>query len=385
TACLRRMLTLAPADAENDSAQLALAYRTMLLGLSHLWDGDAYQAEAILQPALIQAEKGAGRRSMVASLFAAVLAAALLERDQPTAAQSLLANRLDVIERTGFPDTILLAYRTLAYVALSQGDERRALNLLDSLGALAERRRLPRLSLHSLTEQIRVHALRSCTETVDHLVQRLEQLAGAFEQEEFLPFLPQYRLASALAKTYAALAKQDLDDAEQQLQTADSIANQLHRRRDALTAKVLRAVLARQRNATQALPLLAEALSLASIGGNARLLADTHPFAVQMAAGLDMATAGVWVVRASGPAVDPPAPAASSIRPGQLRSGPLTPKEAEVMNLLDKGMSNKLIARAMEISDETVKWHVKNLFLKLSAGTRKHAVDRARLLGLIGT
>ena len=33
----------------------------------------------------------------------------------------------------------------------------------------------------------------------------------------------------------------------------------------------------------------------------------------------------------------------------------------------------------------TVKWHVKNLFLKLSAGTRKHAVDRARLLGLVGT
>ena len=48
-------------------------------------------------------------------------------------------------------------------------------------------------------------------------------------------------------------------------------------------------------------------------------------------------------------------------------------------------MSNKLIARTMGISDETVKWHLKNLFSKLSAGTRKHAVDRARLLGLLGT
>jgi len=37
----------------------------------------------------------------------------------------------------------------------------------------------------------------------------------------------------------------------------------------------------------------------------------------------------------------------------------------------------------LDISDETVKWHLKNLFSKLSAGTRKHAVDRARLLGLI--
>jgi len=30
-----------------------------------------------------------------------------------------------------------------------------------------------------------------------------------------------------------------------------------------------------------------------------------------------------------------------------------------------------------------VKWHLKNLFSKLNAGTRRHAVDRARLLGLI--
>jgi LuxR family maltose regulon positive regulatory protein len=46
-------------------------------------------------------------------------------------------------------------------------------------------------------------------------------------------------------------------------------------------------------------------------------------------------------------------------------------------------MSNELIAKTMDISDETVKWHLKNLFSKLSPGTRKHAVDRARLLGLI--
>jgi LuxR family transcriptional regulator, maltose regulon positive regulatory protein len=36
----------------------------------------------------------------------------------------------------------------------------------------------------------------------------------------------------------------------------------------------------------------------------------------------------------------------------------------------------------MDISDETVQWHLKHLFSKLSAGTRRHAVDRARMLGL---
>ena len=70
-------------------------------------------------------------------------------------------------------------------------------------------------------------------------------------------------------------------------------------------------------------------------------------------------------------------------RPAVPLTGMLTPKEAEVLALLDSGMSNKLIARAMGVSDETVKWHLKNLFSKLSAGTRKHAVDRARLLGVL--
>ena len=58
-------------------------------------------------------------------------------------------------------------------------------------------------------------------------------------------------------------------------------------------------------------------------------------------------------------------------------------RTAEVLRLLANGLSNKLIARSMDISEETVKWHIKNLFAKLNAGTRKHAVDRARLLGLL--
>ena len=35
----------------------------------------------------------------------------------------------------------------------------------------------------------------------------------------------------------------------------------------------------------------------------------------------------------------------------------------------------------MDIGEQTVKWHLKNVFFKLNAASRKHAVDRARLLG----
>ena len=61
----------------------------------------------------------------------------------------------------------------------------------------------------------------------------------------------------------------------------------------------------------------------------------------------------------------------------------LTPKENQVLQLLAGGLHNKQIATELELSSETVKWHVKKLLAKLNAGSREHAVDRARMLGLL--
>jgi len=61
----------------------------------------------------------------------------------------------------------------------------------------------------------------------------------------------------------------------------------------------------------------------------------------------------------------------------------LTPKEREVLVLLARSLSNKEIGLAMQVGAETIKWHVKNLFTKLDAGTRKLVVQRASLLGLL--
>ena len=75
----------------------------------------------------------------------------------------------------------------------------------------------------------------------------------------------------------------------------------------------------------------------------------------------------------------PPVQVASASPAGGL----LTPKEARILSLLATGKANKEIARAMDIGEQTVKWHLKNVFFKLNAASRKHAVDRARLLGLL--
>ena len=369
------------------SLLLALGFGCLVVGLSHLWDGNAIKAEAALRPALDIAERDAGRRSLVASMFASALAAAMYERNQTAAAAAVLANRLDVIERTGLPDVILLAYRTLASLGLAEANERRALDVLDNLRLLGESRGVPRLILHSIAEQVRIHALRAHHETVDSLLVTLDGLAPNFAHRDYAIYEPQYRMHVAVAKAHAALARHDLDATDRNLKLADALAASLHRGRDALVVKVLRAVAADQRGSTSALPLLGEARSLAALGGLERLLIDTHPLAQQM---MTRAERGARPIPAT--TIQPAAqwnapnrqPAATDARRVVVPiGGLLTPKEAEVLGLLNSGMSNKLIAKTMDISDETVKWHLKNLFSKLNAGTRKHAVDRARLLGLL--
>lgn len=51
----------------------------------------------------------------------------------------------------------------------------------------------------------------------------------------------------------------------------------------------------------------------------------------------------------------------------------LTNREYEILNLIAKGMSNKVIARELSISDGTVKVHVKHLLKKLGLRSRVEA------------
>jgi DNA-binding NarL/FixJ family response regulator len=60
----------------------------------------------------------------------------------------------------------------------------------------------------------------------------------------------------------------------------------------------------------------------------------------------------------------------------------LTPRELSVIDLLREGKPNKLIARQLDMQENTVKVHVRNILKKLNAANRTHAVFVAnRLLG----
>jgi LuxR family maltose regulon positive regulatory protein len=188
----------------------------------------------------------------------------------------------------------------------------------------------------------------------------------------------------ALARAYAALSRNEWPQVLDLLALPGRMADDRRRGRDALQIRLLRA-LAMRRCGEDGNSLLAESLGLAQILGLERILVDTHPDLVDWAR-----TTGAIAAAPEAPATPHPdglemtarhRPRATAIRVSP--SAILTPKERDILRLMADNLTNKEIGLAMGVSYQTIKWHLKNLFVKLNAGTRRHALDQARLFGLL--
>lgn len=86
----------------------------------------------------------------------------------------------------------------------------------------------------------------------------------------------------------------------------------------------------------------------------------------------------IRVVHAGGEA---PTPAVIDRNP--TGEPPLTAREEDVIQLLAKGLRNKQIAAALNISEDTVQSHVKSIFVKLGVHDRTEALVAAVRLGIV--
>jgi DNA-binding CsgD family transcriptional regulator len=57
----------------------------------------------------------------------------------------------------------------------------------------------------------------------------------------------------------------------------------------------------------------------------------------------------------------------------------LTPREREILDHLSRGARPKMVARALDLSYETVRTHVKNIYKKLGVSSISQAVSKVRL------
>lgn len=58
----------------------------------------------------------------------------------------------------------------------------------------------------------------------------------------------------------------------------------------------------------------------------------------------------------------------------------ITPRETEILHLMAQGSMNKEIACHLNISPETVKKHIKNIFQKTGAQNRIEALNKTKWL-----
>jgi two-component system, NarL family, response regulator LiaR len=91
--------------------------------------------------------------------------------------------------------------------------------------------------------------------------------------------------------------------------------------------------------------------------------------------------AAVRIVAAGGTYID--RGIARQLRGHAPAAGEFTPREREVLRHLARGLSNKAIAEALHVGEETVKTHVASLLGKLQADNRAQAIVEALRRGLV--
>jgi DNA-binding CsgD family transcriptional regulator len=76
----------------------------------------------------------------------------------------------------------------------------------------------------------------------------------------------------------------------------------------------------------------------------------------------------------------PPVVVEAPVDPGV---GLLSPRELQILRLLDRGLTNKELSSELGVSENTVKTHLSNLYEKLGVGRRTEALAAARKKGLL--
>lgn len=113
-----------------------------------------------------------------------------------------------------------------------------------------------------------------------------------------------------------------------------------------------------------------DVLAAISQGADGYLLKDTDPD--QLLEQIKLALCGKMVLSEAVTQVLAAAIRRPAVRPASELDS-LTGREVEILQCIAKGMSNKVIARELDISDGTVKVHVKHLLKKLGLRSRVEA------------
>lgn len=373
-----------PQDRGNDMALVAESARLT----TYMMAGEIGVAEPLISELLERSTREGGHRSICANLCASLLADAFYELDRIDDARELIANRFGLLH-SSVPDVIVRTNISRSRLDLLQKGPDAALTFLRQqiahLRCLGQVRPVAQL----LGEQIRVSLIKGQRNQAIELLQSLEELVRLHSSEHGgraeLPAI------AALARA-RILSSEDSQAALNALNTVRNYAERFHRQRlevlvDWLSADVLEDLDCPE----ESLQCLIRAVETGQRLGLVRTLLDEGALSEKQLARLSRSPlespVRQYVDELIGKLTGPCAPAPAtprSRRPattGQLPQ--LTPREREILSLVAQAMSSKRIAHTLDITLDTVKWNLRNIYAKLGVSSRYDAMVWARNQNLI--
>jgi LuxR family transcriptional regulator, maltose regulon positive regulatory protein len=379
-------------DLASDHAIVALA----TLFLASLVEGDVCHVERECPGVLAQADALYGRRSSCANICAALLASAYVERDRIAEAAELLASVGGTL-RVATPELMIQASLANARVLCLQGDWRAALASLADAEHRLHERRLDRGVALMLAAQAAIHLTHGDTRRGALIQTGLDTLAR--RHVETPGWRGEISGIAALAAARLALAEHQSEEALRRLAQAAEEAGRRNRRRTRVIIDLLAgAATADLGQGEASLRHLADAVSAATSLGLLRTVIDELnqlPPAMRdkllaslaaLAADGNTAARDYESLLKAGSNASPLIAAAAAARPPAPASQPalgITAREAEILQLLGRSMSNKRIALTLNVSVETVKWNLRNIYAKIGVSSRYDALSWAKNRGLI--
>jgi ATP/maltotriose-dependent transcriptional regulator MalT len=368
-------------EMRNLGSVLGLNYCALHLGLASLHLGHRREAEATFREALDLAEENYGADSGLRALADIHLAVAFLARGNVAGAADLFARSLEHIETfDGWTDIYAEGYAAAISMALNTGALDQAEAYVERAFATAVQRRLARLERLVRAYRARLH-LRAGR--LDEARIALTWCSGEWRET---PFRWREHHANGIAAAELAIVSGKPTEARLILADLGAAAAIGHRVRDARVVEFLTAVADYVAGAKdEASAALISLLEPALLEDDTEFLVDSGTLVVPLlqyarqwtrdhgASTLSRQTLGAALARlAVISATQPESPQAI-----------LSARELEVLLELARASPNKVIARALQMTENTVKFHLKNIFQKLGVRHRGHAIIAARERGLI--
>ncbi|HMN81927.1 MAG TPA: LuxR C-terminal-related transcriptional regulator [Burkholderiaceae bacterium] len=378
---------LAGASALERSPQLGMV-ADCLVGLSHVQQGHMAAAEQCLDQVLERSGIQGSAFSVATHMAACLLADVLYERNALGRLRESLQGHIDVVERISFPHAALFALLALGRAERLAGHRVQAWACIDRLEDYAGRRGLERLTAHALGTRVQWHLLDGEPGLAAKSLARLQQIGGRHAGARW-GGSGEILLLASRARIAWLVHEREHRRAVAELRRLRSACEAAGRHRDAVgLGLMLSSLLLEDGGAAPAREASRQELLRALVSGHRLGLVRTVLDASErMAERLN----GLAAERTLDPIVDfylkrllqaaEPAPDAGEPRAAVARGqviDSLSERETDVLMLVSQSMANKRIARILNVSAETVKWHLRNIYVKLGVSSRDEAVARMR-------